>query len=140
MLQKGVGEYKYKSDDGKEGTGLRSTYQTSRKGMSKRRFGKVMRRLGRKHGQESVITKDKDKPARLHDTQNKKPNKSANLGNQSGKIQKVKVRHQEQKSEVENSQKQTKKRITTIKNAIDDLQKDHDENCCKQPTNISKKQ
>ena len=32
--------------------------------MSKRRFGKVMRRLGRKHGQESVITKDKNKPAK----------------------------------------------------------------------------
>ena len=48
--------------------------------MSKRRFGKVMRRLGRKHGQESVITKDKDKPARLHDTESKKPGKSANIG------------------------------------------------------------
>ena len=79
--KKGVGEYKYKSDDGKEGTGREVTYQTSpKKGMSKRRFGKVMRRLGRKHGQESVITKDKDKPARLHDTQNKKPKKSENLG------------------------------------------------------------
>ena len=79
--KKGVGEYKYKSDDGKEGTGREVTYQTSpKKGMSKRRFGKVMRRLGRKHGQESVITKDKNKPARLHDTQNKKPSKSVNLG------------------------------------------------------------
>ena len=48
--------------------------------MSKRRFGKVMRRLGRKHGQESVITKDKDKPARLHDTEAKKPGKSVNIG------------------------------------------------------------
>ena len=48
--------------------------------MSKRRFGKTMRRLGRKHGQESVITKDKKKPARLHDTQSKKPGKSINIG------------------------------------------------------------
>ena len=48
--------------------------------MSKRRFGKTMRSLGRKHGQESVITKDKKKPARLHDTQSKKPSKSINIG------------------------------------------------------------
>ncbi|AFD02952.1 hypothetical protein [Synechococcus phage metaG-MbCM1] len=68
--KKGVGEYKYSSG---EGTGREVSYQTSPgKGMSKRRFGKVMRRLGRKHGQESVITKDKDKPARLHDTESKK--------------------------------------------------------------------
>ncbi|BCU95678.1 MAG: hypothetical protein CM15mV10_0530 [uncultured marine virus] len=94
-----------------------------------------MRRLGRKHGQESVITKDKDKPARLHDTQSKKPGKSANLGNpKQVKIQRVKARHQEPKLEVENYQKQTKKRITTIKNAIEDLQKEHDEGCCKQPS------
>ncbi len=67
--KKGVGEYKYTSDGGKEGTGREVSYQTSKPDkMSKRRFGKVMRRLGRKHGQESVITKDKDKPARLHDT------------------------------------------------------------------------
>ena len=78
---KGVGEYAYKSDGGKEGTKKEVSYQTTpAKGMSKRRFGKVMRRLGRKHGQESVITKDKDKPARLHDTQNKKPDKSFALG------------------------------------------------------------
>ena len=76
--KKGVGEYKYSSG---EGTGREVSYQTSPgKGMSKRRFGKVMRRLGRKHGQESVITKDKDKPARLHDTQNKKADKSFALG------------------------------------------------------------
>ena len=75
--KKGVGEYKY--DDGSKGREV--SYQTSpAKGMSKRRFGKVMRRLGRKHGQESVITKDKNKPARLHDTESKKPGKSANLG------------------------------------------------------------
>ena len=48
--------------------------------MSKRRFGKVMRRLGRKHGQESVITKKAGKPARLHDTESKKPGKSEKLG------------------------------------------------------------
>ena len=76
--KKGVGEYKYSSG---EGTGREVSYQTSPgKGMSKRRFGKVMRRLGRKHGQESVITKDKDKPARLHDTESKKPGKSMNVG------------------------------------------------------------
>ena len=79
--KKGVGEYKYKSDDGKEGTGREVTYQTSPgKGMSKRRFGKVMRRLGRKHGQESVITKKGNKPARLHDTEKKKPDNSFTLG------------------------------------------------------------
>ena len=76
--KKGVGEYKYSSG---EGTGREVSYQTTpAKGMSKRRFGKVMRRLGRKHGQESVITKDKDKPARLHDTESKKPKPSENLG------------------------------------------------------------
>ena len=76
--KKGVGEYKYSSG---EGTGREVSYQTSPgKGMSKRRFGKVMRRLGRKHGQESVITKKAGKPARLHDTENKKPDKSMTLG------------------------------------------------------------
>ena len=79
--KKGVGEYKYTSDGGKEGTGREVSYQTSKPDkMSKRRFGKTMRRLGRKHGQESVITKDKNKPARLHDTQSKKPGSSVNLG------------------------------------------------------------
>ena len=76
--KKGVGEYKYSSG---EGTGREVSYQTSPgKGMSKRRFGKVMRRLGRKHGQESVITKKAGKPARLHDTEKKKPDKSVNVG------------------------------------------------------------
>ena len=75
--KKGVGEYKY--DSGEKGREV--SYQTSpAKGMSKRRFGKTMRRLGRKHGQESVITKDKGKPARLHDTESKKPGKSVNVG------------------------------------------------------------
>ena len=83
--KKGVGEYKYKSDDGKEGTGKEVSYQTSKPDkMSKRRFGKTMRRLGRKHGQESVITKDKDKPAKLHDTQKKKPDKSVSIGKSKG--------------------------------------------------------
>ena len=78
--KKGVGEYKYSSG---EGTGREVSYQTSPgKGMSKRRFGKVMRRLGRKHGQESVITKKAGKPARLHDTESKKgkESKSFTLG------------------------------------------------------------
>jgi len=75
--KKGVGEYKY--DSGEKGREV--SYQTTpAKGMSKRRFGKTMRRLGRKHGQESVITKDKGKPARLHDTESKKPGKSINVG------------------------------------------------------------
>ena len=74
---KGKGKYKYDSGE----TGTEVSYQTSKSSkMSKRRFGKVMRRLGRKHGQESVITKDKDKPARLHDTEAKKPGKSINIG------------------------------------------------------------
>ena len=61
--KKGVGEYKYSSG---EGTGREVSYQTSPgKGMSKRRFGKVMRRLGRKHGQETVITKDKNKTCKI---------------------------------------------------------------------------
>ena len=78
---KGVGEYAYKSDGGKEGTKKEVSYQTSPgKGMSKRRFGKVMRRLGRKHGQESVITKKAGKSAKLHDTESKKPSKSISVG------------------------------------------------------------
>ena len=79
---KGVGEYKYKKD-GKEGTKKEVSYQTTpAKGMSKRRFGKVMRRLGRKYDQESVITKKAGKSAQLHDTQSKqnKADKSFALG------------------------------------------------------------
>ena len=45
----------------------------------KRRFVKISRRLGRKHGQESVITKDKDKSAKLHYT-DKSGKKSESLG------------------------------------------------------------
>ena len=79
--KKGVGKYKYDSGE----TGTEVSYQTSKPDkMSKRRFGKTMRRLGRKHGQESVITKDKSKPARLHDTESKKPGKSVNIGKSKG--------------------------------------------------------
>ena len=79
--KKGVGKYKYDSGE----TGTEVSYQTSKPDkMSKRRFGKTMRRLGRKHGQESVITKDKNKPARLHDTESKKPGKSINIGKSKG--------------------------------------------------------
>ena len=79
--KKGVGKYKYDSGE----TGTEVSYQTSKPDkMSKRRFGKTMRRLGRKHGQESVITKDKNKPARLHDTESKKPGKSVNVGKSKG--------------------------------------------------------
>ena len=75
--KKGVGEYKYGSGE----TGREVSYQTSKPdNMSKRRFGKVMRRLGRKHGQESVITKDKDKPAKLHYTEKGSKAKSDSIG------------------------------------------------------------
>ena len=75
--KKGVGQYKY--DDGKTGTEV--SYHTSKPDkMSKRRFGKISRRLGRKHGQESVITKDKDKPAKLHTTEKGSKEKSQTLG------------------------------------------------------------
>jgi|TARA_B100001996_G_scaffold296525_1_gene236841 hypothetical protein len=74
--KKGVGQYKY--DDGKTGTEV--SYHTSKPDkMSKRRFGKLTRRLGRKHGQESVITKDKDKSAKLHYT-DKSGKKSESIG------------------------------------------------------------
>ena len=46
----------------------------------KRKFGKEMRRAGRESGQETVITKKAGKPARLHDTQSKKPGASYNIG------------------------------------------------------------
>ena len=74
--KKGVGEYKY--DDGS--TGREVSYQTTKPdNMSKRKFGKLSRRLGRKHDQESVITKDKNKPAKLHYT-DKSKKKSETLG------------------------------------------------------------
>ena len=75
--KKGVGEYKYGSGE----TGREVSYQTTKPDkMSKRRFGKVMRRLGRKHGQESVITKDKDKSAKLHYTEKGSKAKSDSIG------------------------------------------------------------
>lgn len=75
--KKGVGEYKYGSGE----TGREVSYQTSKPDkMSKRRFGKVMRRLGRKHGQESVITKDKEKSAKLHYTEKGSKAKSDSIG------------------------------------------------------------
>ena len=75
--KKGVAEYKYGSGE----TGREVSYQTSKPDkMSKRRFGKVMRRLGRKHGQESVITKDKDKSAKLHYTEKGSKAKSDSIG------------------------------------------------------------
>lgn len=74
---KGVGEYKY--GDGE--TGREVSYQTSKPDkMSKRRFGKTMRKLGRKHGQESVITKDSDKSAKLHYTEKGSTAKSDTIG------------------------------------------------------------
>ena len=75
--KKGVGEYKYDSGE----TGREVSYHTTKPDkMSKRRFGKVMRRLGRKHGQESVITKDKDKSAKLHYTEKGSKAKSDSVG------------------------------------------------------------
>ena len=75
--KKGVGEYKYGSGE----TGREVSYQTSKPDkMSKRRFGKVMRRMGRKHGQESVITKDADKSAKLHYTEKGSKAKSDSIG------------------------------------------------------------
>lgn len=75
--KKGVGEYKYGSGE----TGREVSYHTSPgKNMSKRRFGKVMRRLGREHDQESVITKDKNKPAKLHYTEKGSKAKSDSIG------------------------------------------------------------
>jgi hypothetical protein len=74
--KKSVGEYKY--DSGEKGREV--SYQTTKSDkMSKRKFGKLMRRLGRKHDQESVITKDKDKKAKLHYT-DKSKKKSETLG------------------------------------------------------------
>ena len=74
--KKGVGQYKY--DDGKTGTEV-SYHTTKPDKMSKRRFGKLSRRLGRKHGQESGITKDKAKAAKLHYT-DKSGKKSESIG------------------------------------------------------------
>tara|TARA_B100000579_G_scaffold54205_1_gene38034 strand:+ start:27834 stop:28343 length:510 start_codon:yes stop_codon:yes gene_type:complete len=63
--RKTTGKYKYE-----DGTSAREvSYATTRPaGMSKREFGKRMRQLGAKYGQESVITKKAGKSARLHYT------------------------------------------------------------------------
>lgn len=69
-FRKGRGEYKYTSNDGAEGTGTEVSYHADKpESMSNRRFGKLTRRFGRQHGQESVITTSPGKPARLHMTQ-----------------------------------------------------------------------
>ena len=83
LKKKGIGYKKttgsYKYDDGS--TGREVSYHTTKPDkMSKRKFGKTMRRAGREAGQETVITKKAGKPARLHDTQSKKPDKSLNIG------------------------------------------------------------
>ena len=83
LKKKGIGYKKttgsYKYDDGS--TGREVSYHTTKPDkMSKRKFGKTMRRAGREAGQETVITKKAGKPARLHDTQSKKPDKSFNIG------------------------------------------------------------
>ena len=71
LKKKGIGYKKttgsYKYDDGS--TGREVSYHTTKPDkMSKRKFGKTMRRAGREAGQETVITKKAGKPARLHDT------------------------------------------------------------------------
>ena len=64
-FKKSTGKYKY--EDGSQGREV--SYHTTRPDeMSKRRFGKIMRRLGGKYGQESVITKKSGKGAKLHYT------------------------------------------------------------------------
>ena len=83
LKKKGIGYKKttgsYKYDDGS--TGREVSYHTTKPDkMSKRKFGKTMRRAGREAGQETVITKKAGKPARLHDTQSKKPGASYNIG------------------------------------------------------------
>ena len=64
-FKKSTGKYKY--EDGSQGREV--SYHTTRpEGMSKRKFGKTMRKLGNKYGQESVITKKSGKGAKLHYT------------------------------------------------------------------------
>ena len=64
-FKKSTGKYKY--EDGSQGREV--SYHTTRpEGMSKRQFGKTMRKLGNKYGQESVITKKSGKGAKLHYT------------------------------------------------------------------------
>lgn len=79
-FQKGVGEYKYQDEDG-EGTGREVSYQVTKPDtMSKRRFGKLVRRTGREAGQESVITKDTNKPAKLHSVEKGSKDPSVTAG------------------------------------------------------------
>jgi hypothetical protein len=76
-FSKGVGEYKYSSGE----TGREVSYQTTKPPhMSNRGFGKLMRKLGREHDQEAVITKKPNKPARLHYTGKDAKMKSDNIG------------------------------------------------------------
>ena len=82
LKKKGIGYKKttgkYKYDDGSDASEV--SYSTSKpEGMSKRKFGKTMRKLGRKHDQESVITKKPGKKATLHYT-DKSGKKSEGLG------------------------------------------------------------
>jgi len=82
LKKKGIGYKKttgkYKYDDGSDASEV--SYSTTRPdNMSKREFGKTMRKLGRKHDQESVITKKPGKKATLHYT-DKSGKKSEGLG------------------------------------------------------------
>ena len=82
LKKKGIGYKKttgkYKYDDGSDAREV--SYHTTRpEGMSKREFGRKMRKYGRKYGQESVITKKSGKDARLHYT-DKSGRKSDNIG------------------------------------------------------------
>ena len=70
-FRKSTGKYKY--DDGSDAREV--SYATTKPdGMSKRQFGKIMRQLGSKYDQESVITKKAGKDARLHYTDSSKRN------------------------------------------------------------------
>ena len=74
--KKTTGRYKY--DDGSDASEV--SYSTTRPpNMSKREFGQIMRELGRRHDQESVITKKPGKKATLHYT-DKSGKKSEGLG------------------------------------------------------------
>ncbi len=82
LEKKGIGYRKttgrYQYDDGVEGKEV-SYSVTKPKNMSRRKFGKTIRQLGREEGQESVITKKPGKKATLHYT-DKSGKKSEGLG------------------------------------------------------------
>lgn len=82
LEKKGIGYRKttgrYQYDDGVEGKEV-SYSVTKPKNMSRRKFGKTMRKLGREEDQESVITKKPGKKATLHYT-DKSKKKSEGLG------------------------------------------------------------